>query len=428
MKRIYTPTKRKKILIVDDDETVTSIYRNKFEDERFDVDVATNGERALQLLEESPADLVILDLSLPGMNGVEVLKTIRSRPGSAAFPVIVLANAYVPGLMQAASAAGASRCVKKSDCTPRRMVEFVRAAIAPSAGPASALARKQPDRTDETMLDDSARAFEANLVADFLANSPQKLLRLRNGYHSFVNAKLENLRLAELCEMHRQARLLSGAAGIAGFREIAELTSALEGLLDQLSRKPAKITPSVIRTIAQAVDLVAALFGVNTNHENGETIVPVVLVVDDEAISRETICSALEKADLAVTNLDDPMAAERVLEETQFDLIFLDVEMPGQSGIELCAKIRKMTMNRTTPVVFITAHSDFGNRAKSSLSGGNDFIGKPFLPMELTVKALTLLFQEKVRVLPTMDRTGAEDGFRAAHNETGQSHPAPVIT
>ena len=413
MKRIYTPTKPKKILIVDDDETVASIYRNKFETERFHVDVATNGERALQLLEESPVDLVVLDLSLPGMNGVEVLKAIRSRPGSEAFPVIVFANAYVPGIMQAASAAGASRCVKKSDCTPRQMVEFVRAAIDPSAGPASALARKQPHRIDETELDDPERAFEANLIADFLANTPEKLLRLRNGYRTFANAELENLRLAELCEMQQQARLLSGAAGIAGFREIAELTSALEALLDQLSKKPAKISPSVIRTIAQAVDLVAALFGVSTNHENEETITPAVLVVDDEAISRETICSALEKAELAVTSLEDPMAAERVLEETQFDLIFLDVEMPGQSGIELCAKIRKMTMNRTTPVVFVTAHSDFGNRAKSSLSGGNDFIGKPFLPMELTVKALTWLFQEKVRVLPTMDRTDAEDGFRA---------------
>src|ERR1041385_1053291 len=387
MKRIYTPTKRKKILIVDNDETVTSAYRNKFEEQRFDVDVATNEERASQLLEESAADLVILDLSLPGMNGVEVLKTIRSGPGSGAFPVIVFANAYVPGLMQAALAAGASRCVKKSDCTPGQMGEFARESIDPSTGPEPALACKQPHKIAEAGLDNVERAFEANLIADFLANTPEKLLRLRNAYRTFANAELENLRLIELCEMQQQARLLSGAAGISGFREIAELTSALEGLLDQLSKKPAKITPSVIRTIAQAVDLVATLFGVSTNHETEKTIVPAILVVDDEAISRETICSALEKAELAVTNLEDPMAAERVLEETRFDLIFLDVEMPGQSGIELCAKIRKMTTNRTTPVVFVTAHSDFGNRAKSSLSGGNDFIGKPILPMELTVKA-----------------------------------------
>ena len=402
MKRIYTPTKRKKILIVDDDETVASIYRNKFEDEQFAVDVASNGERALQLLEESPVDLVILDSSLPGMNGVELLQAIRSRPGSAALPVIVFSNAYVPGLTQAVSAAGASRCVKKSDCTPRQMVKLVRAAIDPSFGPGPAPARKQPDRIDETELNDLEKAFQANLVADFLANTPQKILNLRNGYREFVNANLENLRLVELSEMHQEARFLAGAAGIAGFHKIAELTSALESLLDQLSNKPAKITPSVIRTIAQAVDSLAALVNGSTNYEIEKTIVPAVLVVDDEAISRETICSALEKADLAVIGLEDPMAAEQVLEGTHFDLIFLDVEMPGLSGIELCAKIRKMMMNRATPVVFVTAHSDFGNRAKSSLSGGNDFIAKPVLPGELAVKALTWLFMERLTPVPTM--------------------------
>ena len=248
------------------------------------------------------------------------------------------------------------------------------------------------------------------------------------GHHVVNKSQEADLRLLQLFEMHRQARLLAGAAGIAGFRKIAKLASALDSLLFQVHGEPAKISASVIHTIGQAVDLLGSLFDRTKDPEEGVQVAPAVLVVDDEAISCEAICFALEKADLAVEGLEDPMAAEHVLEETHFDLIILDVEMPGQSGIELCAKIRKTTMNRTTPVVFVAAHSDFWNRAKSSLSGGNDFIGKPFLPMELTVKALTWLFQEKVRVLPTIDRTDTEDGFRTTQNETGQSQPAPVIS
>jgi FixJ family two-component response regulator len=53
-----------------------------------------------------------------------------------------------------------------------------------------------------------------------------------------------------------------------------------------------------------------------------------------------------------------------------------------------------MEPNRTTPIVFVTSHSDFGSRAQSTLSGGNDFIAKPFLPVELAVKAFTWLFKE----------------------------------
>jgi CheY-like chemotaxis protein len=90
-----------------------------------------------------------------------------------------------------------------------------------------------------------------------------------------------------------------------------------------------------------------------------------------------------------------------VLEQDHFDLIFLDVEMPGQNGIDLCLKIREMPTNRATPVVFVTAHSDFGSRGQSILSGGNDFIAKPFLSVELALKALTYLFKEGPRVPST---------------------------
>ncbi len=128
---------------------------------------------------------------------------------------------------------------------------------------------------------------------------------------------------------------------------------------------------------------------------------PRILVVDDEIISRETICSALGQADLHAVSLDDSLAARHLLEQEQFDLIFLDVEMPGESGLDLCMNIREMPTNRATPVVFVTAHSDFGSRAQSTLSGGNDFIAKPFLLVELAVKALTWLFKESPQPLST---------------------------
>jgi len=120
-------------------------------------------------------------------------------------------------------------------------------------------------------------------------------------------------------------------------------------------------------------------------------------VVDDEIVSREAVCSAIEKADLRAVSVNNPMVAQGLLEKTQFDLIFLDVEMPGQSGLDLCVSIRKMPTNHSTPVVFVTAQSDFENRAQSVVSGGNDFIAKPFLPAELAVKALIWLVKRKAQ-------------------------------
>jgi CheY-like chemotaxis protein len=136
---------------------------------------------------------------------------------------------------------------------------------------------------------------------------------------------------------------------------------------------------------------------------------PAILVVDDEIISREAICSAIERAGLRAVSVDDSMAAQGILEKTHFDLIFLDVEMPGQTGLELCSHIRKMATNRATPVVFVTAHSDFQSRAQSVLSGGNDFIAKPFLPIELAVKTLIWTLKNKAQPLPSSDLNRSAD-------------------
>jgi FixJ family two-component response regulator len=68
-----------------------------------------------------------------------------------------------------------------------------------------------------------------------------------------------------------------------------------------------------------------------------------------------------------------------------------------------------MATNRATPVVFVTAHSDFATWAQSSLSGGNDFIAKPFLSVELAVKALVWLFGGRVQPLSTAHPSNIED-------------------
>jgi CheY-like chemotaxis protein len=150
--------------------------------------------------------------------------------------------------------------------------------------------------------------------------------------------------------------------------------------------------------------------------------------VDDEIISRETICSALGRASLHAKSLDDPLAAQRLLQGEHFDLIFLDVEMPGQTGLELCVKIRGMEPNRTTPIVFVTSHSDFGSRAQSTLSGGNDFIAKPFLLVELAMKTLTWLFKEGSQPLPTASVQSAVPAKADGHeSQLAAGHGAPKL-
>jgi two-component system copper resistance phosphate regulon response regulator CusR len=71
--------------------------------------------------------------------------------------------------------------------------------------------------------------------------------------------------------------------------------------------------------------------------------------------------------------------------------------MPGMNGYELCAKLRKLANHKKTPVVFVTSLTDFESRTHSTMSGGNDFIAKPFLFIELAVRALVYVLRGRLQ-------------------------------
>jgi len=72
--------------------------------------------------------------------------------------------------------------------------------------------------------------------------------------------------------------------------------------------------------------------------------------------------------------------------------------MPGMNGFELCSKLRTLPVHKKTPVVFVTSLTDFESRASSTMSGGNDLIAKPFLFMELAVKALVYTLRKRLQL------------------------------
>jgi CheY-like chemotaxis protein len=414
MKKIFTPAKKKTILIVDDDQFVTQIYPEKLEAQGFKVELTRDFDSTLQTLKKAAVDLVILDLCLPGINVVELIRNIRSDATMQSLPIIAFSNPYLSNLTRAAVEAGATKYVAKVDNTPEQIIELV-----------GELGLGATSRVGVGSAIEQLKENQAKLTSKLLINRPETLAKLRASYQNFTRTEREDLRRAALLQMHRQLRLLASGASALTFQKIARMSTALEGLLIELYTEPVKITPSVLRTVAHSIETLASLVDRVANSKAEVIASPNILVVDDEIISRETICSALGRAGFHAKSLDDPLAAQSLLEREHFDLIFLDVEMPGQTGLELCVKIRGMEPNRTTPIVFVTSHSDFGSRAQSTLSGGNDFIAKPFLLVELAVKALTWLFKEGSQPLLTASVQNGVPAKAGSHkSEVAASHSA----
>src|SRR6266566_8917738 len=108
-----------KILIIEDDQIVANIYRNKFSVEGYQVEVALDGLAGLDLVRSFRPDAVLLDLMLPKLTGVELMKSIRSEPDFEKVPIIVFSNTYLTTMVEQAWKAGATKCLSKSNCTPK---------------------------------------------------------------------------------------------------------------------------------------------------------------------------------------------------------------------------------------------------------------------------------------------------------------------
>ena len=385
----------KKILIIEDDPIVANVYRNKLAVEGYQTEVAADGETGLKLLETFKPDLIIVDLMLPTISGVDVIRETRGEPEFAKTPIIVLSNTYLTNLVQEAWKAGASKCLSKTDCAPKDVIEAARKLIGDSGAMPHAAATAVAETAS---AQDAAKdaEYQSELRKTFTENFPATLYSLRAVVQSLVKAGDEITRLKQVFELYRAVHALNGNASIAGFSLISHLASALEAMLKEIYEKPKNVNASTLRTAANAVDFLGLLFERGTPAGQQEIPAANVLVVDDEVISRRAITYALDKAKLKSTALDNPIKALELITTTNFYLFFLDVDMPGMTGFELCTKIRALPQHKKTPVVFVTSLTDFDSRTNSTMAGGNDFIGKPFLFIELTVKSLIHVLRGKL--------------------------------
>ncbi|HTL17142.1 MAG TPA: response regulator [Patescibacteria group bacterium] len=225
-----------------------------------------------------------------------------------------------------------------------------------------------------------------SLIGERLAATRAGLTRLSATSDAVEASKL-------LLELGSSIESVKKESEAAELRSVRLLASALEGLLAQLATKPSNATPSALRTALGAVDLLEFLI-TRTLRQDLATNPPVrLLVVDDEPISRRAVTFALKKVFADPDLAPDGRIGLGLADRNAYDLILLDVEMPGLDGFELCSRIHQTAPNCATPVVFVTNHSDFESRAKCALSGGHDLMAKPFLAFEITVKALTLVLK-----------------------------------
>lgn len=424
---------------------IVRIYRGKFQAQGYQVETAADGECALVSLKNSTPDLVLLDLQLPKVNGVEVLKFIRSQPHMKALPVIVFSNAFLGKLVEEAWQAGATTCLTKAKCTPDQLLETLRNALenklAPPASPKAAvppLPKAQSLHQDEkssaiipasAALTDLAReatawsASRSNLPTAattsaetpiikvrpspaahatdtqsqglirelFLSACPHILATLRNQVTSLTTEEDTARRQRSLQEMLRTTHSLAGNAGLAGFERIAQIASAVEAFLKEVHEKAQDVNASLLRTVSAAVDSLDHLIDGVADMGGLEPSTSLALVVDEDRVCCRAVCSALAHASVRAVSFNDLDLGLAAVEQNPFDIILMGINMPKPEGLGFLTKMRAVAAKPGTPIVLLTPPEHFEDYALAAAAAHYDVMIKPFLLIEVTVKALTYL-------------------------------------
>jgi two-component system, OmpR family, response regulator ResD len=113
-----------------------------------------------------------------------------------------------------------------------------------------------------------------------------------------------------------------------------------------------------------------------------------ILVVDDEERIRRLLRMYLEKEGYIIEEAEDGETALHMAQEKDFDLMLLDLMLPGIDGIEVCTRLRQ---SKATPIIMLTAKGEEANRVQGFEVGADDYVVKPFSPREVIYRVKAIL-------------------------------------
>jgi CheY-like chemotaxis protein len=360
----------KRVLIVHENRLLSNFYREHLESGGFHVEAVRSGDAALEVLRERQPDAVVIDSLMSGREAADVIREIRADPATQGLPVLALPGTRAP-MMKAVQQAGATRVLGRAVNPPAELTDALQTALGNSR--TATLQRCMPLTPDPSWLKMS------------LSETPTSLNTMRHSVQSAMHAAE---RPGSVRALLQEAHGFAEQMALFGQTPLFHFAAALEGLIFDLNRFPDQANPSTLRTIGQSIDFCAVLHEEARRRTIRDVSTARVLIVDDEDGARKIMMAAMGLVNVMSLAADSPANALAILRTQTFDLIYLDVGLPEMTGFELCNRIRSNRLHERTPIVFITGMATFQNRVQSSLSGGNDFIAKPFSAAELGLKAL----------------------------------------
>ena len=388
------------ILVVEDDGRLLPIVTRLIETLGYAVRAVDSGEKALALItRERPAG-VLLDLGLPGLSGMEVLRRLKSDPSTAGIPVYIMSGAPDNGEARTLGAAGYIRKPITRDAVLAAIRAMVDSA-APVAAPAAALASNPAPVASGPALarprvllveDDEASALAVRVV---FKDTPVEFSVVRLGGEALTalegggfNAVILDLTLPDMsgfewleqatarCPQHPPVVVYSARdladAEIMQLRTHADAVVSKGRLNGQTS---VRLREEVLHALAVAAPVTAQAMSTPSlaaaAARRGS-----LLIVDDDVRNLSALSKVLRSRGFAVSVAGSGLQALEMVAGGRFDVILSDIMMPEMDGYEFMRRLRA-GVAPSTPIIAVTAKAMSGDIELCLAAGASDYLAKP---------------------------------------------------
>lgn len=366
------------VLVVEDNRTNQIVVRSMLSGLGGQAAIAANGEEAIRAFARERWDVILMDCSMPGMDGFEATAHIRTAEASQGGRVPIIAMTANTSLadIEKCLAAGMDDHLPKP-FTQEELRSLLRRWLPPQlltgSGPSMIGDDGTPEEHDGHPIDnttlnrlrDALGGALGEAITPFLEDMPEHLAAIRRA-----------ILTPNPTELRHHTHTLAGAAGNLGARR-------LQGLAEQLQLTPDSDRQSELlqQVLAEFERVERALRLTLSDLATPATAVPpassTVLIADDDRSTRSALRYALQLKGYQVVEAADGAAALAMLERMQPDVVLMDAMMPGMDGFATCARMKELPQARDIPVLMITALDDRRSIEQAYAAGATDYITKP---------------------------------------------------
>lgn len=424
-----------KILVIEDNRMNMKLVRSLLQLKKFEVIEAEDGEKGIKLAEESLPNLILMDIQLPGIDGLTATSIIKKNPDLKHIPIIALTSHAMRGDDLKAHEAGCEGYITKPIDTRHFLDNIIRyLQVNENLGDKRADQIESMIGSDEEKKSDSQSRYTILIVDDELRNiklmaailstEPYEILQAQSGEQALTMISTNKIDLILLDVM---------MPGINGF-EVTQLVktnqatkhipiilvTALDGRenkqkamdvgADEFLTKPVNRVEVITRTksilqlkqcqeqlnarvnIGEKLIIPQKIISLEAQGENKkETNYQTVLLIEDDSQQVKLIrtLTSTEPYNFIVASSGEE--AIRIGQQTKLDLILLDLMLPGMSGYDVCDYYKNKEATRNVQIVAITSLSDLESRIKCIDKGVDDYLVKPVNSKEVKSRINVLL-------------------------------------